>query len=38
MLQIENEYKTPIESNCYQNKNNHFQNPDITQIITDYTD
>ena len=38
MLQIENEYETSIESNYYQNNNSHFQNPDIIQEITDYTE
>ena len=38
MLQIENEKETPIELNYYQNNNNHFQNPDKTQNITDYTE
>ena len=37
MLQIENEYETPIESNFYENNNHHFQNPDNIQKITDYT-
>ena len=38
MLQIENEYETPIESNSYRNNNDHFQNPDKIQEITDYTE
>ena len=38
MLQIENEYETPIESNYYQNNENNFQNPDNTQKITDNTE
>ena len=28
MLQTENEYETPIESNNYQKNENHFQNSD----------
>ena len=38
MLQIENEYETPIESNYYQNNKNHFQNSDNTQSITENTE
>ena len=38
MLQNENEYETPIESNYYQNNHNHSQNSDKTQNITDYTE
>ena len=38
MLQIENEYETPIESNYYQNNHYHFQNPDNPQKVTDYTE
>ena len=38
MLQIENENETPIASNYYQKYNNHFQNPDSTHKITDYTE
>ena len=38
MLQIENKYETPIESNYYQNNNIYFQNSDNTQNINDYTD
>ena len=36
MLQIENEYETPIESIYYQKNINHFQNSDNIQEITDY--
>ena len=38
MLQNENEYETPIESSYYQNNQNHSQNSDKTQNITDYTE
>ena len=38
MLQIENEYETQIESNYYQNNNNHFQSPDNVQKKSDYTE
>ena len=38
MLQIENEYETPIESNYYQNNKNHFKNSDNTQSITENTE
>ena len=39
MLQIENEYETPFDSNYYQNKNNNnFENSDNTQNITNYTE
>ena len=31
MLQIENEYGTPIEPNYFQNNNKHLQNPDNIQ-------
>ena len=34
MLQIENEYEPPVESNFYQNNDNHFQNSNNTQNIT----
>ena len=37
MLQIENEYETPIESNYYQKHCNNFQNADNIQEIIDYT-
>ena len=38
MLQIENEYETPIVSNYYQNNHNHFENPDNPQKVTNYTE
>ena len=38
MLQIENEYETPIESNYYQKNHNNFQNADNIQEIIDYTE
>ena len=38
MLQIENEYESPIVSNYYQDNYDHFQNPDNTQKVTDYTE
>ena len=38
MLQIENEYETPKESNDYQNNHNNLQNPDNIQEIIDYTE
>ena len=38
MLQIENEYETPIDPNYYQNNNNRFENPGNTQKITEYTE
>ena len=38
MLQIENEYETPLESNYCQNNNNHFQNPYNIQEKTVYTE
>ena len=38
MLQIENEYETPIERNFYQNNHNNFENSDNTQNKTNYTE
>ena len=40
MLQIENEYETPIDSKFYRNNKNfsNFENSDKTQNITDYTE
>ena len=38
MLQLENEYKTPIESNYNQNDNIHLQKPDNILEITHYTE
>ena len=38
LLQIKNEYETPIESNYYQNNNSHLQNPDNIHEIADYTE
>ena len=38
MLQLENEYETPIESNYNQNNNNHLQKPDNILEITHYTE
>ena len=38
MLQIENEYETPIESNYCLSNNNNFQNPDNFQKRKDYTE
>ena len=38
MLQIENGYEAPKESNYYQNNNDHFQNPYNIQETTDYTE
>ena len=38
MLQIKNEYETQLESNYYQNNNDHFQNLDNIPKTTDYTE
>ena len=38
MLQIENEYETPIESNYYKNNKHHLQNSDNTQKNTYYNE
>ena len=38
MLQVENEYETPIESNYYQNNQDSFQNPDNIQELINYTE
>ena len=38
MLEIENEYETPIESNFYKNNHDNFQNHDNIQELIDYTE
>ena len=38
MLQIENEYETPIELNYNQNNHDNFKNSDNFQEIIDYTE
>ena len=38
MLQIENNYTTPVESNYYQNNHNNLQNSDNIQQIIDHTE
>ena len=38
MLQIENEYETPFESNYFQINNYQFQNSNNTQNIINYTE